>query len=86
MTKFWALLILVFLSVPAFAATATTADSASTTCPAKTQKNATSTTANDNDGDVACVANAKISPAVIQTRTAKTPTPRWHSMLPGMFR
>jgi hypothetical protein len=86
MTKFWALLILVFLSVPAFAATATTADNANTTCTAKTQKNSTSAAANDNDSGVACVANAKISPTVIQTRTAKTPTPRWHSMLPGMFR
>jgi hypothetical protein len=87
MKKSWVLVTLIFLSVPAFAANNGAADTANT-CAAKTEKTTPTNTETDNDSDAttACVVNTKETPAAGRSRTPKNTSPRWHSMLPGMFR
>jgi hypothetical protein len=87
MKKSWALVTLIFLSVPAFAANNGAADTANT-CATKTEKTTPTNSRGENDSDAttACVANSKETPATGRSRTQKNTSPRWHSMLPGMFR
>lgn len=80
-----ALFLLLLLSSPAYAAPSAMADDASN-CP---KARATVAAANTQEADsVSTVPAAATRATPVRNRapTQRTVSPRWHSMLPGMFR